>query len=546
LSDDRVKEIIAYHNRTKHGFNRLAASAGYLDWENQPLPFRFYEDAPRFSLPLDTPDPDEHHLALYRRSSKASDFNTVSLAKFLELSLGLSAWKELSGDRWSLRMNPSSGNLHPTECHLILPTTENLNSGLYHYDSFGHALECRAALTADSGAILRDHFGADGFLTGLSNIFWREAWKYGERAYRYCNHDTGHALASLSFSAALLGWKVTCLSSAGQSEVASVLGLDRTEYPRYEEEWAERLCFVATSACPERTAVTMPVALTEKLKKATFTGTPNKLSHEHREWSVIHNVAEMATRPSIELPTEPPQPAYGTNNLLETSTSPLKAADIIRKRRSAWEFSREQSVTERSEILCMLDRTLPRADMAPFDIGLGPVRVQLVLFVHNVSGLKQGLYAFLRDDSMREELTGCLSDDFAWEQADSSYPLYLLREGDFRSQAIALSCNQQIAGSGAFSVAMVARFSDSLQDSPWVYPQLFQECGQLGQALYLEAEAHGLRGTGIGCYFDNPVHELLGLEDNRWQSMYHFTVGVPIEDERLKTYPPYFHLKRGS
>ena len=61
--------------------------------------------------------------------------------------------------------------------------------------------------------------------------------------------------------------------------------------------------------------------------------------------------------------------------------------------------------------------------------------------------------------------------------------------------------------------------------------------------LYLEAEARGYRGTGIGCYFDDPVHDLIGIGDNSWQDLYHFTVGRPVEDPRLKTFPPYAHLK---
>ena len=541
-SEERVKEITAYHHRTKHGLHRLAASAGYLDGANQPLPFRFYEGAPLLELPLGTPDPGESHPALFGRAAKPVDYDTVSLAKFLELSLGLSAWKELDGARWSLRINPSSGNLHPTECHLILPATGELDNGLYHYNPFAHALERRAALSAGVRESLRDHFGAAGFLAGLSTIFWRESWKYGERAYRYCNLDTGHALACMSFSASVLGWKVFCLSATGQSETASALGLDRTEYPRYEEEHAELLCFVATEVCPELTADTVPASLAAELKKATLAGTPNRLSGEHRQWSVINKVAEMATRPS----GAQPRPAFGKLPLLDKSSSPLKAAAIIRKRRSGGEYSREQSRAGRSQFLCILDRTLPRASMAPFDMGLGPARVQLVLFVHNVTGLRQGLYTFIRDEHTRDELADSLSDDFGWEQVDSACPLYLLCEGDFRARATALSCNQQLAGNGAFCVAMLARFGPSLLHWPWVYPQLFQECGQVGQALYIEAEAQGLRGTGIGCYFDDPLHELLGLDGDHWQSMYHFTVGLPLEDRRLSTHPPYFHLKRNG
>ena len=65
----------------------------------------------------------------------------------------------------------------------------------------------------------------------------------------------------------------------------------------------------------------------------------------------------------------------------------------------------------------------------------------------------------------------------------------------------------------------------------------------LGQILYLEAEAAGVRGTGIGCFFDDAVHGVLGLTDNRWQSLYHFTVGEPLEDARLQSLPAYAHLQ---
>jgi hypothetical protein len=78
---------------------------------------------------------------------------------------------------------------------------------------------------------------------------------------------------------------------------------------------------------------------------------------------------------------------------------------------------------------------------------------------------------------------------------------------------------------------------------PWWYRRLFWEAGVLGQVLYLEAEAAGVRGTGIGCYFDDPFHDLLGLTGDRFQDLYHFTVGGPVDDPRLLTRPPYEHLR---
>ena len=35
----------------------------------------------------------------------------------------------------------------------------------------------------------------------------------------------------------------------------------------------------------------------------------------------------------------------------------------------------------------------------------------------------------------------------------------------------------------------------------------------IGQVLYLEAEAVGVRTTGIGCFFDDPVHQAMGFGD---------------------------------
>jgi hypothetical protein len=87
---------------------------------------------------------------------------------------------------------------------------------------------------------------------------------------------------------------------------------------------------------------------------------------------------------------------------------------------------------------------------------------------------------------------------------------------------------------------MIAEFKGALQRfGPWFYRRLFWECGMIGQVLYLEAEVAGVRGTGIGCFFDDAVHTALGLGKEAFQSLYHFTVGHPVEDGRLMTLPAY-------
>jgi len=150
---------------------------------------------------------------------------------------------------------------------------------------------------------------------------------------------------------------------------------------------------------------------------------------------------------------------------------------------------------------------------------------------------------YLRDPAAREELTAAMRTDFLWEPGgdpEDSTDLFLLLPADVRFTANRLSCDQDIAADGFFSLGMLARFDEALrQRGPSFYRRLFWECGLIGQVLYLEAEAVGGRATGIGCYYDDAVHDVLGLSGTAWQTLYHFSMGVPVDDGRLTSEPGY-------
>jgi SagB-type dehydrogenase family enzyme len=583
-----VTETLLYHEQTKHHFHRYARSSGFLDWANQPNPFRFYEGVTAIRLPLLQKDPASEHLALYERSRNSiQDFTRETVGAFLELSLGLSAWKSIPGSRWALRMNPSSGNLHPTEAHLILPALPGVTAGILHYNSFLHALEPRALVPETLWRQIKEHLHTDGFLVALTSIFWREAWKYGERAFRYCQHDVGHALAALSFSANLLGWKVTWLNALSDEEIARLLGFDQIQWPEFELEHPELLCFVHRNG-EQRIPRDLPSEIVSEFSGLEFQGTPNQLSEDHVDWEIISRVAEATAKPrSTEgafaapgrpgLITNPPKkpPGEGTGptasggslgNLVgrvpsrgaiggferaanttrpfyaPSAQSGFPAAQIIRQRRSAVAFDGVSSITK-DQFCAMLDKTLPRDTCAPFDLGLIVSCVHLLLFVHRVTGLEPGLYFLLRAERDLPALQQKCHRHFLWSSVDEALPLYLLQAGDFQSTATSVSCHQAIAGDGAFSLGMIARFREEVETAPYCYRHLFWETGVIGQVLYLEAEAAGVRATGIGCFFDDPVHELMGLQDDAFQSLYHFTVGGPREDARLATRAAYHHLE---
>jgi nitroreductase len=209
------------------------------------------------------------------------------------------------------------------------------------------------------------------------------------------------------------------------------------------------------------------------------------------------------------------------------------------------ELTQAQNTTgiTKNQFCTMLDKTLPRDAGAPFDVGLTVACVHLLLFVHRVTGLEPGLYFLLRAERDLPALQQKCHRHFLWRPADEALPLYLLQAGDFQSTATSVSCHQSIAGDGAFSLGMIARFREEVGTAPDRYRHLFWETGMIGQVLYLEAEAQGVRATGIGCFFDDPVHELMGLPDDAFQSLYHFTVGGPREDARLVTRAAYHHLE---
>jgi len=380
----------------------------------------------------------------------------------------------------------------------------------------------------------------------LTSIFWREAWKYGERAFRYCQHDVGHALAALSFSANLLGWNVTWLNEVADEEIACLLGFDQTQWPEFELEHPELLCFVHRNA-ERQIPRDLPAEIVSEFSGLEFRGTPNQLSENHVDWEIISRVSKATTKPkswegAFAASGRSGLPATTRSFYAPTAQSGIPAVQIIRQRRSAVAFDGVSSIT-RNQFCAMLDKTLPRDACAPFDLGLTDPCVHLLLFVHRVTGLEPGLYFLLRTERDLPALQQKCHRHFLWRPVDKSLPLYLLQAGDFRNTATSVSCKQSIAGDGAFSLGMIARFREELETAPCRYRHLFWETGMIGQVLYLEAEAAGVRATGIGCFFDDPVHELMGLPDDAFQSIYHFTVGGPREDARIATRAAYHHLE---
>ncbi|WP_373034287.1 nitroreductase family protein, partial [Sulfurovum sp.] len=209
------------------------------------------------------------------------------------------------------------------------------------------------------------------------------------------------------------------------------------------------------------------------------------------------------------------------------------AKDIVLSRRSAQAMNKDDCTITKNEFETILGSI--KSDNSP---------IHLVIFVHSVEEIDSGLYILVRNDAHKEELKSLLKEVFLWERVDTDAgQLYKLENGDMKVISQTISCDQEIASNGAFTLGMLAQFAEQIEEfGASRYKELYWECGAIGQQLYLETTSLNLSATGIGCFLDDILHEVIGLKTNHYQTLYHFTVGRGLVDKRLSTLRPYGSL----
>ena len=508
-----LQTVFHYHETTKHSQQRYARSLGYMDWSTQPNPFRNYNGAQSFELPLatDNSTPPYH---LLDSDLPSAPLLKESLSQLLQFSMGIAAYKESGGNSWAVRCNASSGNLHPTETYLVLPPVlkeQNSQTTLYHYTPKNHALESLAAFDTPFWKELPKN----SFLIGLSSISWREVWKYGERAFRYVNLDGGHAWHSIVISAKMLGWRVTRLDSVSDTDISTLLGV--TQERRFFEKEIGDMLFVIS---PEVVKPALNIQSLLKSLPLVYEGIANQLSPSMQNWDIIPAIEDATS--TMQIRQKDVKRSFPAKKITQESKT------IVINRRSIHVMDRETSSITKEQF-----HTLLRCVHSSQDAKENSAH--LVLFVHRVEEYTSGLYIYIRNDRDKEPLKEQTHTAFKWGETDLEN-LYLLEERDLQMASKAISCSQDIASDGAFSLGMLCSFSQQIQEhGAHRYKELYWECGAIGQQLYLEATSLGLSGTGIGCFLDDTVHNLLGLKDNRFATLYHFTVGRGYVDSRIQT-----------
>lgn len=531
-----------YHRLTKHRFDGYAPGPETLDWDDQPNVFRTFAGASRLELPL-PPREARRELpfsVLQRGGAPLQSLTLDSLALFLRYAAGLTAWKAYGPERWPLRANPSSGNLHPGEIYLLLPATEQWSAGVYHYDVFEHALEQRLALPE----LMLSGFALPGPVLLLTSVLQREAWKYGERALRYCLLDSGHLLGQSSAAAALNGWQLSPIT-LDHSALAALCGIDRAEYGGVEPEYPELA--LALDCGAGRIDAAQLTQLAAPLGAATgWQGQPSKLGPRPLQyWRQAEAMMAAFERSApIELAAAPSAPRPGVDDVLDQVVSDARAdlavTEVLLQRRSAQAYNPE-FIMSRAQLAALLAPLRPGASR----LQLTPARVHPLLFIHAVEGVVPGIYLLPRSDAGEALLRTQLTRWSEWQAVElvPGLTLWQVKAANTRKAAAQLCCQQAIAAASAVTLMLLGEYEATLESSGSAgYPQLLIEAGLLGQSLYLDITALGLNGTGIGCFFDDGVHELLGIEGETLQALYGFALGEGLRDERVTQLSGYYHL----
>ncbi len=532
--EERVR---AYHERSKHRPGGFAPGPETLDWEGQPAPFRRFDGAPVVRLPLDTP------AATTRGAPEPLSIASVSM--LLRLSLGITAWKSQGPDRWAVRANPSSGNLHPVEAYLIVRDVAGLEAGVHHYRPEDHALELRARVDPAS----LPSRGWPALSVALTTVGWREAWKYGERGFRYCQLDVGHAMAALAHAAAALGWRAREQPQVGARTIARALGLDRAEdfpagrWAAFEREEPEVVVAIEVDAiAPDALQTIDPRELEAAAASARWRGTASRIDPRPMyEWPVLAEVTR-ATRPEGDSPRADRGRSRHPRPSREGGASPgPPEIGLLLGRRSAQRFDdrHEMSRDDLFGLLGALTEDGPARALAGAFFAM-----EFLLFVQRVASVAPGVYVTSAREGVEPRLSTQLGDRLGplLEDGPAGLEVRLLARVEPRPLGRlvrGLHCNQSIAAQACLALGMIASFDGPIAEDPTNYRRLHRQAGRLGQVLYLEAEKRGLRGTGIGCFFDDAVHDVLGLRNTGFQSLYHFVIGKAAPDPHVESSPAY-------
>ena len=473
-----------YHNATRHSHHSVHANPHFLDWSNQPLPFKVYPKLELISLPRGLREigvPGLRAVAEVREGGN-SVADLQSLSELLYFSAGVTRRRAFPGGEIYFRAAACTGALYEIELYLACGPLRDLDAGLYHYAAGEFGL--RRLRAGDVRHTLVEATGGESSIAHASVIvictgtYWRNAWKYQARTYRHFGWDNGTILANMLAMSTALGLPAKVICGFVDADVNGLLDVDT------EREVAFSLVSVgraADSLSVPRQAIsplgleTVPLSREEvdyPAMRAMHAASSLVSPEEVTGWREQTLAVRPKNSASEFIPLEPLQEGEFANDSIEP---------VILRRGSTRRFAREPiSFSQLSTILDSSTKGVAADFLNPFRTQLN----DLYLIVHAVEGLRPGAYFFNRERRGLE----------------------LLKYGDFRREAGYLGLEQELPADASVAVFFLADLESIFQRlGNRGYRAVQLEAGIIGGKLYLASYALRLGATGLTFYDDDVV-----------------------------------------
>ncbi len=465
-----------YHEVTKHSPTSIRTALHRLDWANKPYPFKIYEDLPSTPLPTDFSPPDMATLPAISSAGGGDELDLRTLAQAVYFAAGITKEARTpDGSTLHFRAAAGAGALYPIELYVVCEALDDLPAGVYHFAPRAFALtqlrdgDFRSYLAELAG---EGEWGAPATLA-LTAIFWRSAWKYQARSYRYCFWDAGTILANLLATATSAGLHAPFVAGFDDRELNHLLGIDGVR--------EASLCLVPLGPSrelpPARPKVPPLELKTLPLSREETAYPPIQAMHHASLLDdpemILRWKGSLSGRPDGgEDPASPPV-------LVKDQGRPL--GKTILRRGSTRHFRRTPIAQDQLRAIL---HYATRGFEADFLHGIDTRLVDLYLIINEVTGVPPGAY------HLRVART-----EFKH-----------LKEGDFRQWAGYLGLEQALpadASAVVFFLADLERVLGRFGNRGYRIAQL--EAGLLGGRMYLAAYALGLGATGLTFYDDEIV-----------------------------------------
>jgi SagB-type dehydrogenase family enzyme len=517
LSNQNRDAARHYHEVTKHSYTSIRSDPHRLDWENRPLPYKIYPAAGAIALPrelhlsampvTDAIAGDSDESATADSSAATIDdrpLHLEALTRILFCGDGLTRSRSVNGEAYHFRAAASAGALYPIEIYLAATEVEALDPGLYHFSPAD--LKLRGLRRGDwredlaRAAAMHPALSAAPAVLVLTAIFWRSAWKYRARAYRYCFWDAGTILANLLAAANAEGIATEIITAFEDVVVERLIDVDG------EREGV--ICLVAlgrtltTAQSPAYTAMApkstplAPIGLDTVPLSARETAYDDLTKiHRASRLESIHEVRAHAAA-SFGIDAAP----VAAESIVPVELPPADAmglGETILRRGSTRTFARE-SITAEELASIMATSKAP----LHFDF---PSVVECYLIINDVDSIASGAYYYRREVGSFE----------------------LLKRGDFRGEAGYLCLEQPLGADCSALICYMAdlnRVIDALGSRG--YRDAHLEAGTLGGRAYLAAYSLGRGATGL-TFYDDDTTKFLSPHARDRSPLLMVAVGVP-------------------